>query len=208
MIGTPHGDVGRFDEWAPTYERHWMQRYLFDPVQRTVLDLAAAEIPRPAWILDVGCGTGRLLRAAEARFPEAHLDGVDAAAGMVKVALAGRSPNSRINCQEATAEALPFADGSFDLIFSTVTFHHWHDQERGIAEMARVLKPSGRWLIADFIAAGPMTLLAKLAGGHRFPSRSRFDAMLAVSGLEVKARRPVWRTLGNITVLAVGARAA
>jgi len=40
-------DVGRFDEWASTYDRHWMQRWLFAPVQQVVLDLASAEVPAP-----------------------------------------------------------------------------------------------------------------------------------------------------------------
>jgi len=38
-------DVQRFDRWADSYDRHWMQRRIFEPVQRTVLDLAEAEIP-------------------------------------------------------------------------------------------------------------------------------------------------------------------
>ena len=81
-----HGhDVERFDRWASTYDRHWMQRMIFEPLQRTVLDVAA-QGRGPEMILDVGCGTGRLLRAAEARFPGAGLAGVDAAPEMVKQA--------------------------------------------------------------------------------------------------------------------------
>ena len=42
-----HGDVGRFDEWAPRYERHWMQRVVFDPIQSTLLNLASEQLPQP-----------------------------------------------------------------------------------------------------------------------------------------------------------------
>ena len=72
-------DVERFDRWAETYDRHWMQRVIFEPVQLTVLDLAVAEVRRPAAVLDIGCGTGRLLAGAATRFPAAELFGVDAA---------------------------------------------------------------------------------------------------------------------------------
>ena len=81
-----HGDVGRFDEWATTYETHWMQRLIFDPIQSTLLDLAASQVPQPRSILDVGCGTGRLLRTASERFSSARLEGVDAAPQMVEQA--------------------------------------------------------------------------------------------------------------------------
>src|SRR5689334_24983674 len=115
-----HGDVGRFDEWASGYERHWMQRVVFEPIQSTLLDLAASQAPEPASILDVGYGTGRLLRTASLRFPTARLEGVDAAPHMVEQAIALLPPGAPIHFQQATAEALPFADGRFDLVFSTM----------------------------------------------------------------------------------------
>ena len=76
-------DVDRFNRWAGTYDSHWMQRRIFEPIQRTVLEVAGEQVERPAAILDVGCGTGQLLRAAELRYPGARLEGVDAAAEMV-----------------------------------------------------------------------------------------------------------------------------
>jgi hypothetical protein len=51
-----HGhDVERFNRWAGDYDRHWMQRVVFEPIQRTVLKLAAEQVPNPGAILDVGC---------------------------------------------------------------------------------------------------------------------------------------------------------
>ncbi len=204
MSGHHRDDVERFSEWAPTYDEHWMQRWLFTPVQQVVLDLAAAEVPAPKAILDVGCGTGRLLRAAHERFPSARLEGVDAAEGMVKEAQRV-SANAPIRFQQAFAEALPFPNASFDVAVSTLTFHHWPDQRRGVAEIARMLAPGGRWLIADFIATGPFGLVARLIGAHQFTSRDAFGAMLGAAGLKVVARRPLRRTLGNISVLAIAA---
>jgi ubiquinone/menaquinone biosynthesis C-methylase UbiE len=198
-----HGDVGRFDEWAATYERHWMRRVIFDPIQATLLQLAESQVPRPAAILDVGCGTGRLLRLATQRFPAARLEGVDAAPRMVEVAKHLLPPGAPIHIQEATAEALPFDDGQFDLVFSTMTFHHWADQKKGVSEVARVLAPGGRWLLADFIGQGVVRRVTQLLRLHRFFDRQGLDSFIADAGLVVVAERPS-RWLGrSVPVLAI-----
>jgi ubiquinone/menaquinone biosynthesis C-methylase UbiE len=197
-------DVERFNRWAAGYDRHYLQKLIFEPVQQTILDVAAAEIPHPDAILDVGCGTGRLLRTAEERFPNARLEGVDAAVDMVRYAQGVLPAASRITFRQATAERLPFADAQFDLVFSTMTFHHWSDQEAGIAEVARVLKPGGRWLLADFIATGFLRYVRRLFRLRRFPARSVLDPMLAATGLQVLASRRVPRVGSQVLVLTIG----
>jgi ubiquinone/menaquinone biosynthesis C-methylase UbiE len=196
-----HGDVERFSRWAPKYDRHYLQRLVFEPVQKAVLELALREVPHPSAILDVGCGTGRLLRAAADQFPDARLDGVDAAEGMIEQAKASAGPATRIDFQLATAEHLPFPDGQFDLAFSTMTFHHWADQRRGVTEMARVMAPSGRWILADFIATGWLRYVRRLFRLTRFLERDELDAMLASAALQVVAER---RVQSRISVLSIG----
>jgi len=203
-----HHDVGRFGEWAPTYEQHWMQRRIMGPIQETVLDLATEQVPHPTAILDIGCGTGRLLRATASRFPSARLVGVDAAEGMVTQAIASLPPGMEIQFQRAVAESLPFPDGSFDLVFSTMTFHHWSDQEKGVAEVRRVLTPGGRWLLADVVADGLMALVFRLVRIGRLQSRKRLDAMLATSRLVVTAERRTPGMAGNIPVLGIACNPA
>ena len=198
-----HGDVGRFDEWASTYERHWMQRLIFDPIQSTLLNLAASQVPQPRSILDVGCGTGRLLRTASQRFSAARLEGVDAAPQMVEQATRLMPVSAPIHFQQATAEALPYADGQFDLVFSTMTFHHWADQKKGVSEVARVLAPNGRWLLADFVGQGIVRSITQLLRLHRFFDRKGLDTFIAEAGLVVVAERPS-RWLGkSVPVLAI-----
>jgi ubiquinone/menaquinone biosynthesis C-methylase UbiE len=195
------GDVERFNRWAGSYDRHFLQRVVFEPVQKTVLELAAAQVPRPIAILDVGCGTGRLLRTAEQRFPGAVLEGVDAAVEMVKHAQGVNPAGSRIRFQLATAERLPFAADQFDLVFSTMTFHHWDDQSRAAGEVARVLKQRGRWLLADFVPAGVLRYVRRILRLRQFPERDQLGAMLASADLRVVAER---RVQGRISVLAIG----
>ncbi len=200
-----HGhDVDRFNRWAGTYDRHWMQRIIFGPIQRTLLQLAAEQFNRPGAILDVGCGTGKLLKSAEVRFPGAKLVGVDAAIEMVKHAQAS-NPIGTIQFQQAMAEELPFPNASFDLVFSTMTFHHWSNQTKGMAEVARVLTPGGRWLLADFVASGFMRPVRRLLTLHQFPERAALESMLSGVGLKVVAERRIRRLAGLIAVMAIGA---
>lgn len=196
-------DVDRFDRWAGSYDRHWMQRVIFEPVQQAVLEVAQSEVPQPRAILDVGCGTGRLLRAAEIRFPGADLAGVDPAPAMVRQATAAAGTDGRIHVQEGSAEALPFAADQFDLVFSTLTFHHWGDQARAALEIARVMAPGGRWLLADFLATGLMRHVRRLLRMTRFPERGALDAMLAAAGLRVVSTRLVRGLDGQVAVLAI-----
>ncbi len=202
---TLHGhDVDRFNRWAGTYDRHWTQRIIFGPIQRTLLQLAAEQVNRPGAILDVGCGTGKLLKSAEARFPGAKLVGVDAAIEMVKYAQAS-NPIGTIQFQQAMAEELPFPNASFDLVFSTMTFHHWSNQTKGIAEVARVLTPGGRWLLADFVASGFMRPVRRLLRLHQFPERAALENMLSDAGLKVVAERRIRRLAAQIAVMAIWA---
>lgn len=180
-----------------------MQRLVFDPIQKTLLQLAVEQVSRPGSILDVGCGTGKLLRATVARFPQARLEGVDAAPQMVQMANHLLPPGSTIHVQEATAEALPFPDGQFDLVFSTMTFHHWADQAKGVSEIARVLAPDGRWLLCDFVGQGIVRWFTQLMRLHRFFDRRGLDALLAKGGLEVVAERPSGFLGRSVPVLAI-----
>jgi ubiquinone/menaquinone biosynthesis C-methylase UbiE len=191
-------DVERFNRWAPHYEHHFLQRLVFEPMQRTLLEVAVSEKPDAGAILDVGCGTGRLLRATKALFPDARLEGVDPAAEMVKQAQA--ESESGITFRQAFAEDLPFGDRAFDLVFSTMTFHHWADQARGIGEVARVMTADGRWLLADFVRTG----LFRLLPIARFPSRPGLERKLHEGGLEIRLWRKVPRLGRQVLILVIG----
>jgi ubiquinone/menaquinone biosynthesis C-methylase UbiE len=105
-------------------------------------------------ILDVGCGTGTLAIAFGRRLgPASRVRGIDASSEMIA---AGRRKAHRagvaIEFEEALAEALPFRDGSFDVVTSTTVLHCVSAAARPqcLREMRRVLKPGGRLLAADF----------------------------------------------------------
>ena len=110
-------------------------------------------------VLDLGCGNGQLTeRLAEMG---ARVQGVDASAAMVKAARA-----RGLQVDEAKAEALPYADASFDAVFSNAALHWVQDQDAMLAQVHRVLRPGGRF-VAEMgghgnIAAIRVALIAAL----------------------------------------------
>ena len=146
-----------------TYDSSPLQPTLFAPVHQTALQLAAHLVPDARRVLDVGCGTGRLLRQVRQRYRPAELVGVDLARGMLAAAIAATTTELRIHYLHAGAEHLPFTDEMFDLVFATMTMRHWTDQAAGIAEIGRVLTPGGVLVLADVFPSSPRrTLLASL----------------------------------------------
>jgi SAM-dependent methyltransferase len=105
-------------------------------------------------LLDVGCGSGAAVRAAASTI--AHAVGVDLSQGMIDRAreLAGAIPN--VEFRVADAEALPTDDATFTALLCTTSFHHYPNPGRAVAEMARVLTPGGRIVIADIVNDGPI----------------------------------------------------
>ena len=186
-------DVRHFEEWSRTYESSWMQRRLFTRIHSDALDLAAS-LPPPTSVLDVGCGTGRLLRAAALRWPAARLLGVDPAEGMVEVARR-LTPGAEI--QRGLAESLPLPDASVDLVLSTLSFHHWSDQVAGVREIARVLRPGGHFILVDFT---PPRALAWLHLSGRAQPVAERQRLFAAAGLRIERQRRavyplIWATV-------------
>jgi ubiquinone/menaquinone biosynthesis C-methylase UbiE len=148
-----------------------------------MLDLLVREGPKdPAsCVIDVGCGTGRLLRAASVRWPEAQLLGVDPAERMVAEATR-LNPNAIFKL--ASAESLPFPDQTADIVLSSLSFHHWANQGKGLQEIARVLRPGGFFCLADH----SIILLAKLFG-EKVKSREQIRALMISAGLTVRQQQ-------------------
>jgi ubiquinone/menaquinone biosynthesis C-methylase UbiE len=117
-----------------------------------VLDLARLK-PGES-VLDVGCGTGTLAIAAKRRVgPAGRVHGIDASPEMIaRARKKATKAGVEVTFENAVVEQLPFADGSFDAVLSTVMLHHLGRKARQqcASEMRRVLKPGGRVLAVDF----------------------------------------------------------
>jgi ubiquinone/menaquinone biosynthesis C-methylase UbiE len=112
---------------------------------------AAATVPRDGAVLDIGTGPGVLLVELAKRRPDLTLTGVDLSADMVAAAVRNLgSFGERATARVGDATDLPFPDGSFDLVVSSLSLHHWDDPEAAAPELVRVLRPGGRVHIYDF----------------------------------------------------------
>jgi ubiquinone/menaquinone biosynthesis C-methylase UbiE len=165
-----------------------------DIAVRTVcLALSSGDAPRR--VLDVGCGTGLVLRLLADRLPEAEeLVGIDAAAGMIAVAKS-MANDPRLGFFNEVAEHLPFSDQSFDMVVSTTSFDHWGDQGAGLRECARVLDSSGHFVLTDLFS---VLLLPTMLLGHRDRARtkSRAQTLLKAAGF----RTMQWHSLYSLII--------
>jgi len=140
-------------------------------------------------VLDIGCGTGTLAIAAAGHVgPQGSVSGIDASTEMIararrKAAKAGVG----VVFELAPAERLPFSDGRFDLVLSTLMLHHLprNTRQQCAREVRRVLKPGGRILVVDF--GRPQARHGLLAHFHRHGHVAVEDveAVLADAGLDV-----------------------
>ncbi len=148
-------------------------------------------------LLDVACGTGRFLRFVKKTYPRLPVIGLDLSQSYLYEAESHLKQYSGIKLLTANAEAMPVADGSQDIITAIFLFHELPPEIRKIVatDIARCLKPDGRFIFVDSIqngdAEGYDGLLELFEAGFHEPYmssyvREDFIKMFANAGLEYK----------------------
>lgn len=111
------------------------------------------EIQEKDSILDIGCGGGMTLKRMSDRAKQGHLTGVDYSSVSVQESKKLNETDIRsgkMEIIEASVEAMPFAEHSFDKIITVESFYFWPDPAENLKEVYRVLKKEGIFhLVAD-----------------------------------------------------------
>jgi ubiquinone/menaquinone biosynthesis C-methylase UbiE len=154
-VEEPAQTEGRLIRWAPYYDLAVNITTLGQARRLRRMTVDQALIKPGDNVLDVGCGTGEVTLLAKTRTSKnGQVFGIDPAPEMIAVA---RNKAARkgleIDFRVGVIESLPFTDASIDVVTSSLMMHHLPDdlKVRGLAEIYRVLNPSGRLLIADFM---------------------------------------------------------
>jgi ubiquinone/menaquinone biosynthesis C-methylase UbiE len=195
----PYRDVAEFNDRAGSYDDGWRGRLHHEIADRTA-SLAVATVTAPLRVLDLGCGTGYLLRTLASHYRNAEqLVGIDAAPEMVKTANAV-THDGRVTFADGVAEQIGYPDETFDLIVSTTSFDHWSDQQAGLRECFRVLRPGGRLVLVDQFSR---LLLPTMLTSRRGKARTRRLATRLL--LRAGFASPRWHRLHALIINAVTA---
>ncbi|AKG23242.1 class I SAM-dependent methyltransferase [Calothrix sp. 336/3] len=170
-----------FDRWAPSYD--WLLPSVFYQAVHQRL-LGYVTLPQKSQVMDLGCGTGRLLNRLAGKFADLQGTGLDLSPQMLRIARRSNSHHPRLIFVEGKADALPFASEQFDAVFNTISFLHYPEPEKVLAEIARVLKPGGNFYLVDWTARNDIApQLMTASGGIKFYSPQTRKAMGETAGL-------------------------
>lgn len=206
LLSQPPATTGHLIRWARYYDPFvsLLMAGRRGRLRKTTVDLA--QILAGSTVLEVGCGTGDVALLAKTRAgQQGAVYGIDPAPEMIAVAREKAARQGRrVDFQIGVIEALAFPDASFDVVLSSMMMHHLPAElkPRGLAEIARVLKPGGRLLIVDM--KRPSThvghVLSLLTGHHAV--RTGVDdlpPLLEAAGFaDIELGETGFRTLGFV----------
>lgn len=173
-----------FDRWAGFYDLT-LTSVFYQAVHRRLLN--SIELPEQPCVLDLGCGTGKLLNRLAQSQDALTGCGIDLSPDMIAQAKRVNAAPERIQYQVGNAAALKLEHERFDAVFNTITFLHYPEPEQVLAEVQRVLKPGGCYYLADFAPrwAEEPEVLAQGMSPIRFYSPVVREQLAAQSGLTV-----------------------
>lgn len=193
-----------FFNWAAPLFGHFADRWSDETVGEIVSwvrpYLAAGE--RPCRILDVGGGTGALAKRLHAA-TGAEVTVLDPTPEMLRCI----PEHGPVRSKLGTAEAMPFDDGTFDLVVVTDAFHHFRDQPAAVREFARVVRCGGGVLVVELdpsglamkVIAGAERLLGEPGAFFTPTALCTFMADNGIAGACTRMRGVSYRFVGTVT---------
>jgi len=154
-----NADAARF------YNEH-ARRFMGPAYRRFARKVAKISLPGKH-VLDIGTGSGLLAIELAKEHPDWQISGIDISEEMLKLARQNAAQiglSDKIDFRQAPAAALPFPDGSFDLVASHASLHLWKDPIEVFKEIARVTAPGGYCCLWDNLRVNALRPLLSLVG--------------------------------------------
>jgi demethylmenaquinone methyltransferase/2-methoxy-6-polyprenyl-1,4-benzoquinol methylase/phosphoethanolamine N-methyltransferase len=197
---------GHTISWAWGYDAALAELTLGQTAALRAHSIELAQIRPGETVLDAGCGTGDLTLALKRRVgSDGHVYGVDAAPEMIAAARQRvLHATADVDLRVAAVESLPFSEAFFDVVVSSLVFHHLPGdvQVQASAEIRRVLKPTGRLLIVDFrrptTSLGRLALTLSLHGRLHIGVQDLAAQMSAAGFHDIVCGETPWRRLGFV----------
>lgn len=135
------------------YVYDWLFLLYFQPLYARMIKLVTAKAEKQLRaginFLDIACGTGEIVAALAKHYPQSHFFGLDIAERALAKARKRTRQFKNIQFIQADARQLPFKDNSFDFVLISEAFHHFDFPKTLFAQVKRVLKPGGLFLMVD-----------------------------------------------------------
>jgi ubiquinone/menaquinone biosynthesis C-methylase UbiE len=147
-----------------------------------VLELAALE--GVECLLDAGCGTGLMVLRIAARHPGCTMHGIDLSPKMIAAAQRDAERQGlQADFRVGSITELPYPEASFDVAITNIMYHHLDlaEKHQAVSEIARVLRPGGRYVSAEFGPRARNALQRRLAKGEY----TLYPSHLAEAGLVI-----------------------
>ncbi len=149
---------------------------------------------RPARLIDIGCGPGAFLAAAEEKYPEIQLNALDLSEEMISET--GRRLSDTAEVTVGDAEHMPLPDAGYQVVTCNMSIHHYQNPQAAVNEMHRILNPGGFLLLNDMDCIAPVRWCANrifphLKGGDvKMYNRDEILRMMQTAGFrKVKYRK-------------------
>ena len=154
-------------------------------------------------VLDLGCGTGVILKGISSINSDVELFGLDLSENMI--AKATQRLGTTANLSVGDAENLPYADNTFDLVCCVESFHHYPNPKKALSEINRVLKNGGLFLLCDTWTRSPIRQILNFFirfssdGDVHIYSENEISKLLKVTRFEMVS----WNLITNHAYLSI-----
>lgn len=200
MVDIKENSKVAFNQQATTYDndiKGQHARSLYPVILKKL-----SEIPYHT-ALDLGCGTGEMMRLILQQNKDKSLYGIDLSEKMLEVAK--EKLGNHVNLILSDSEQLPFSDSFFDVVYCNDSFHHYPAPDKVLSEVYRVLKPNGIFVMCDCwqptIGRAIMNFYMKHSkeGDVKIYSENEIRKLFSVHFSKV-----LWKRIGNTACMACG----